>query len=141
MTAIADTGALYAIFDGDDAHHDEVIEWLNTATDTLLVSPLVLPELDYLLARRGGEAKRAAAMSELSQRVAVASFTHTTFVATADVAAQQGKIGIGLTDASIMVLAHQHHTLDLFTVDQRHFRAVRPIVNRRKRFRLLPADA
>jgi predicted nucleic acid-binding protein len=47
-------------------------------------------------------------------------------------------LGPGLADASIVVLADRYATLDLLTLDERHFRAVRGLGNRP--FRLLPAD-
>lgn len=141
MTVVADTGALYAIFDGDDVHHGAVVEWLNKSGETPVVSPLVLAELDYLLTRNGGEPVRAAAMGDLSDRVVVATFTHDTFLAAAELAARHGQIGIGLTDASVMVLAHVHRTIDVLTTDQRHFRAVSPMLMRSGAFRLLPFDA
>ena len=45
---------------------------------------------------------------------------------------------IGLTDASIVVLAQRHGTLDVLTLDERHFRASRGSDG--KPFRVLPAD-
>ncbi|CAN5847744.1 hypothetical protein BH23ACT11_BH23ACT11_14810 [soil metagenome] len=46
---------------------------------------------------------------------------------------------IGLADASNVVLAHRHDTLDLLTLDQRHFRTLRGPDD--QPFRLLPLDA
>jgi uncharacterized protein len=46
---------------------------------------------------------------------------------------------IGVTDASVVVLAHRHRTLDLLCTDERHFRALRGPGGRP--FRLLPFDA
>jgi hypothetical protein len=45
---------------------------------------------------------------------------------------------VGLTDASIVVLAARHGGRDVLTLDERHFRTLRTLD--RKRFRLLPAD-
>ncbi len=42
-------------------------------------------------------------------------------------------------DASIVVLAGRHQTLDILTLDERHFRAISG--PRDRPFRLLPADA
>ncbi len=46
---------------------------------------------------------------------------------------------IGLADASIAVLAGKFNVFDVLTLDERHFRAIRPAP--RKHFRILPADA
>jgi predicted nucleic acid-binding protein len=45
---------------------------------------------------------------------------------------------IGLADASIVVLAERHAVSELLTLDERHFRALR--INKRRRFKVLPAD-
>ena len=46
---------------------------------------------------------------------------------------------VGLADASVVVLANRHETLDVLTLDERHFRVLRGPGGRP--FRLLPADA
>lgn len=48
-------------------------------------------------------------------------------------------LGLGLADASIVVLAQRHSVTDVLTLDERHFRSVR--TKGGDRFRLLPADA
>jgi predicted nucleic acid-binding protein len=47
---------------------------------------------------------------------------------------------IGLTDASLLVLAARFETIRLATLDERHFRAVPPLTGEAA-FTLLPADA
>lgn len=44
-----------------------------------------------------------------------------------------------MTDASVVVVANPHRTLDLLSTDQRHFRALKGAGG--KPFRLLPFDA
>ena len=46
-------------------------------------------------------------------------------------------LGISLAEPSVVVLAARHHTHDVLTLDERHFRVLSA---NRKRFRLLPAD-
>lgn len=141
MTVVGDTGALYAALDQSDQHHQIVTDYLDASSATPIVSPLVLAEVDHLLAARGGERARAAGMAELVDRIIVAEFDHETLESAVDIAARNGKIGIGLTDASIMVIAHRHHTIDVLTTDQRPFRAVRPLARSGpRRYRLLPFD-
>jgi uncharacterized protein len=52
---------------------------------------------------------------------------------------QYDGLGLGLADASVVVLAHRFATLRLLTLDQRHFRAVTSIDGHP--FTLLPFDA
>lgn len=47
-------------------------------------------------------------------------------------------LGIGLADASVVVIANRNRTLDLLCTDQRHFRALRGVGGRP--FRLRPFD-
>jgi predicted nucleic acid-binding protein len=55
------------------------------------------------------------------------------------VAERYADTGLGLTDASLVVLAQRVGTADIATLDERHFRAVRPLAGG-DAFRLLPAD-
>jgi predicted nucleic acid-binding protein len=48
-------------------------------------------------------------------------------------------LGVGLADASVVVLANRYDTLDVLTLDERRFRVLRGPQDRP--FRLLPADA
>ena len=48
-------------------------------------------------------------------------------------------LGIGLADASIVVIAARAATTRILTLDEPHFRAIRPL--RGRSFTLLPADA
>ncbi|HXF57331.1 MAG TPA: hypothetical protein VNO34_07130 [Actinomycetota bacterium] len=49
------------------------------------------------------------------------------------------ELGIGLTDASLVVIAAQYGTNRLLTLNERHFRTVRPLHG--GSFELLPEDA
>jgi predicted nucleic acid-binding protein len=48
-------------------------------------------------------------------------------------------LGIGLTEASLVLLAARIGSVDVATFDERHFRAVRPL-GVADAFRLLPLD-
>jgi predicted nucleic acid-binding protein len=49
-----------------------------------------------------------------------------------------GEFDLGITDASLVVLAARYETRDVLTFDERHFRKVTPIQG--GSFRLLPLD-
>ena len=51
---------------------------------------------------------------------------------------QYADLDLGLADASLIVLSERHNVLDLLTLDEPHFRAVRGAGG--KPFRVLPAD-
>jgi len=137
---ILDSSALLAALDADDAHHAAAGGALARAQPPLLLSPFVLAELDYFLNRRVGQAAELRLLGQVADGV----YRLQPFDA-ADVAAAQAVIEryadlrIGLTDASLVVLAERHQTRDLLTLDERHFRAIEGPGGRP--FRLLPADA
>lgn len=95
----------------------------------LLLSPFVLAELDYLLGRYVGVRAQTALLDE----VAAGTYQLEPFGAidvgvARDVVARYADLRLGLTDASIIVLAQRHGIRDVLTLD-------------RRRFRLLPGDA
>ena len=49
MTLIADSGALYALYDADDRHHRAVSEALGASPGPVIVPSVLLCEVDYLL--------------------------------------------------------------------------------------------
>ena len=55
------------------------------------------------------------------------------------VAERYADADLGLADASLVVLAERLQTVQIATLDERHFRAVRPLAGGAT-FRLLPRD-
>jgi predicted nucleic acid-binding protein len=99
----------------------------------------VLAELDYLLARRVGEAARTSLLDEVVRGVyRLEPFIAEDVLAALAVLERYADLGISLADASITVLATRHGTQDVLTLDERHFRVLDA---NGKPFRVLPADA
>ena len=57
---------------------------------------------------------------------------------TIEIASQYETIDLGLTDASLIALAAHLETTRIATLDERHFRAVRPLAADTHSFTLLP---
>ena len=137
---LLDTSGLLSAIDASQRHHARCAEALAAASPPLLLSPFVLAEIDYLVAKHVG----AAAQGQLLEEVARGAYRLEPFGAS-DVAAacevlrRHAALDIGLADASIAVLAARHRACDILTLDERHFRALRAFG--RKRFRILPFDA
>lgn len=134
---LIDTSGLIAALDRADPLQADAGRLLRQATPRIL-SPFVLAEADYLLARRFGRRVQERFLDE----VASGGYTLESFDA-ADVASARAvltryaDLDLGLTDASLVVLAERHGCLDVLTLDERRFRAVRGPGNRP--FRILPA--
>ena len=58
--------------------------------------------------------------------------------AAAELLGRYGGLRLGLADASVVIIAGAAKTTRLLTLDERHFRSVRPLWG--KAFTLLPAD-
>jgi uncharacterized protein len=103
-------------------------------------SPLGLAELDNLSATRVGHDAQAALGDEVARGACpLEPFSADDVSEAPRVMERYADLRIGLADASVVVLAHRHRTLDLLCTDERHFRALRGPGGRP--FRLLPFDA
>jgi predicted nucleic acid-binding protein len=135
---LADTSALLALLDRDARQHDEVDSFVAAAEEPLVLSPFVLAELDYLVADRFGVDAELAVLADVSEGAyELAPFEGPDVTRARTIIVQYRDLRIGLTDASLVVLAERCGTNRVLTLDERHFRALRV---GRKRFVILPTD-
>lgn len=144
MIVVADTSALYAAFDDKHEYHDAAYRVV--AAQTLILSPLVVTELDHLVHRDAGFPAALEVMESLNAGMADGQYRLAP-LAPADMAAAHAvRIGyrgleLDLADAVGVVLADRYKTDRIFTLDQRDFRAIKPLTKGFAAFRLLPIDA
>jgi predicted nucleic acid-binding protein len=137
---VLDTGGLYAALDANEALHGRAVAALVAARPPRLLSPFVLAELDCLIDQRADQSAQLALLDEITR----GAYQLETFSAQ-DVSdarrtmERYSDLDIGLADASVVVLANRHNTIDLLCTDERHFWALRSSSGRP--FRLLPLDA
>lgn len=137
---VADTSAIFAALDRSQRQHEHVRSFLEDSRDRLVLSPFVLGELDYLLTRRVGNRAALELIRDVeSGAYLLAGIAPEDLAASRRVIEQYDDLEIGLTDASIVVLADRYGTDRVLTLDERHFRALRTLDGRP--FTLLPADA
>ncbi|MEU3553144.1 PIN domain-containing protein [Streptomyces fragilis] len=137
---IADTSGLFAYYDGTDAEHRRCREAVSSAAH-LVVTPLVLAELDYLMTTRIGPRAACDALAHIRDRVAVRRYAVPEIephLSTAVVTMRRYP-QIGLTDTMNAVMAAEYSTDAILTLDRRHFRALRPLSGHTS-FRLWPDD-
>ena len=138
MTLLDTSGLLAALFP-DQRQHRTCAEALAAASHPLLLSPFVLAELDYLVAKLAGPEIALELLREVARGAyRLAAFTAADIEEAAAWIERSRDLDIGLADASIVVLAHRLGARDLLTLDERHFRALPGAAGRP--FRLLPAD-
>lgn len=139
MTIILDTSGLLAAVDRDQRFHQATREILEGYPHKLILSPFVLAELDYMVLTRIGHDQEISLLEEVaSGAYQLESFAAEDVADAATLLRQYEDLGIGLADASNVILADRHDTLDILTLDERHFRSLRS--GRGRPFRLLPFD-
>jgi predicted nucleic acid-binding protein len=137
---IADTSGLLAAFGQDAREHRAARTAVEADDGPIVVSPFVLAELDYLLMRRAGVVPELRFLREVAAGVfELASFGRAELAQAASLIERYQDMRIGLADASLVVLAARYGTTRLLTLDERHFRAIRPLHG--DAFTILPADS
>jgi uncharacterized protein len=137
---ICDTSGLVAAYSGNDPRQRLVSDLLGIEPGPLILSPFVLAELDYLMARRANVPAELNVLSDVASGVyTLAEFDRFDVGQAAKLVERYQQMDIGIADASLVVLAARYRTTRLLTFDERHFRAIRPPHG--AAFTLLPADS
>jgi predicted nucleic acid-binding protein len=139
MAVVCDTGAVYALYDADDLHHSACVGVAKTERGPLFLPIVLLAEIDYLLASRLG---RDATVESL-ESIESGAFTLVVpsgedMVRCRALIVQYRDLPLGLADATVVATAERLQIQRVFTVDQRHFRAIQP--RGMGHFIVLPAD-
>jgi uncharacterized protein len=139
---LLDTSGLIAALDESERLHvaarDALLE--QTSGALALLSPFVLAETDYLLTRNLGSTFSLSLAAQVADGAyELAKIDRHDVGEAVRVLRRYADLEVGLTDASIVVLADRYGTDRVLTLDERHFRALRTLDGRP--FTLLPADA
>jgi uncharacterized protein len=135
MLAVVDTGPLYAVVDEDDADHQRCRAALEDGRYQLVVPALVVAEATYLIGTRLGPGVEARFLRALAV-MDVEAPAPQDWSRIADLVDQYADFPLGGTDASVVALAERLGAETIVTLDDRHFRVVRP--GQRRAFRLVP---
>ena len=134
---IADTSGLLALFNRTEPDHESVRQLVVGLPEPLVVSPYVVAELDYLVATRVGIEAELMVLGELAVRAYVLPGLESSELnASAQLIARYRDQSVGVADASLVVLADRFSTVEILTLDHRHFNVLRPLSG--GRFTLLP---
>lgn len=143
MIVIADTSGIIAASDRNAADSTGCQAVLREA-GTVVVSPLVLAEVDHMAKVRFGSAARAQILAFILSnarrlRFQVPEVSTEVLEAACTVRRRYADMDLDLADAVNVVLAAEFRTDAVLTLDRRDFRALRPLTPH-KAFRLLPDD-
>ncbi|MFE4828104.1 PIN domain-containing protein [Streptomyces sp. NPDC056672] len=140
--AIADTSALLSVFNRNDAEH-HACRKARAGIGHLVISPMVLAELDYLVTTRISADAALRVLDHIMEEVDVRRYevpeVSPHLRSARALMSRHKDMEIGLTDAMNAALAAEFRTDAVFTLDRRHFRVIRPLTGHQS-FRLLPDD-
>ncbi|MEU8103841.1 hypothetical protein AB0C18_08945 [Nonomuraea muscovyensis] len=136
---VLDTSGLLAAIAPDQPQHKEARRVLESERGPLLLSPFVLAEADYMILTRAGIHRELEFLRDIGDGgyELVSMSSHDVRWA-ADIVARYPAMKIGLTDASVALVAARHCTTRVLTLDHRHFRTMKPLWG--DAFMVLPAD-
>jgi len=139
VTTVFDTSVVHALLDRTEAHRDGAAAWYRGWRPGPVTTPLVLAETDHLPGSRLGSDAQAAWRHDLAAGGGSSGGRPPSGRPSRSPNATPD-LGIGLTDASLVVLAARLGTTAVATFDERHLRALRPR-GRRGPSLCSPADA
>jgi predicted nucleic acid-binding protein len=122
---VADTGAIVALVDADDRHHEALRELFEANSARWVIPWAALPEIDYLLATHVGTKAQDAFLLD----VADGAFTvewgcHEDLVRARTLHAKYRALRLGLVDGAVIAVAERLDAKAIATLDIRHFGAV-----------------
>jgi predicted nucleic acid-binding protein len=136
---LLDSGGLFAALNRAEPSHDAARSAIEREPRPHVLSPFVLAEVDYLLTTRGPPEIELTVLEDVARGAyMLAPFDAGDVGAAAEVVRRYADLRIGLTDASIVVLAGKLGCDRVLTLDERHFRALRTPAG--DPFVVLPAD-
>jgi uncharacterized protein len=143
IVVVADTSGLLAAIDDGHPARDAARAVLQSA-GTLVVSPVLLSELDHVARRVLGRRASHTAIDDIrywarAGRAVIPPITAETLDIAQAVRMKYADLKLDLADAVNVALAAEFRTNAVFTLDRRDFRAIRPLTAH-EAFVLLPDD-
>jgi predicted nucleic acid-binding protein len=123
---LADTSAIIALMDGREAHHAQMLELYDETAGEWVLPAIILPEVDYHIAKRLGEPTQIAFVRDLAEaRYAVEWGGGRDMVRARELLERYRSLRMGLVDALVIAVAERLHVRAIATLDVRHFGAVK----------------
>ncbi len=140
MALIADSGAIYGLYDRRDRHHSALRAAIERERGPILIPTAILGEIDYLLRTKLGIRAEFDFLDDiLAGAFTLEPLTAADLARSRDLLEQFRSLDLGLADASVIATADRLRVRRILTVDERDFRAVCSADG--TPFVLLPADS
>lgn len=123
---VADTGAVVALIDADDRHHETMRKLFEDGDSPWVLPWAILPEVDYLLSAHVGVRAEEAFLADLASGIfAVEWGREADLVAAERLCRRHRALRLGLVDSVVIAVAERLKADAIATLDLRHFGAVR----------------
>jgi hypothetical protein len=140
VALILDTGPLYASLDRSDADHDTCRELIESANEPLVIPAPVLVEVDYWIHVRLNPGVLASLLDDVvAGAYRVEELQPSDYRRIREICDRYADSDVGFVDAAVLAVVERLGEDRLATLDERHFRALRP--RHVEALRLLPMDA
>ena len=135
---VADTGAIVALLDKHDRHHEAMRALYDNHPDAWVLPWAILPEVEYLVGSELGPRAQDAFFADLAEGAFNVEYGRPEDLDRAHAIARKYRaLRLGLVDTVVMATAERLKCEAIATVDLRHFGAVAMAGSPR----LLPRDA
>lgn len=122
---VADTGAVVALVDADDKHHETMRGRFEEDPDEWVLPWSILPEVDYLLGAHVGRRAQNAFFRDLaSGAFAIDRGQPDDLLRAEALHARYASLHLGLVDTTVIAIAERLKAHTIATLDVRHFGAV-----------------
>ena len=119
---VADTGAIVALIDADDRHHERLRTAFEAAPERWILPWAILPEVDYLLLHHVGLEAELAFLRDVAQgRWTVEWGSELDLVRALELCAKHSSLRIGMVDGVVASVADRLRADAVATLDERHF--------------------
>ena len=122
---MADTGAVVALIDRDDQHHEVLRRAFEAEPDAWVLPWAVLPEVDHIVASRLGHQVARAFRSDVAAGAYTVEWGDASdLVRAVEIDRQHADLAMGLVDAVVMAISERLGAKAIATLDLRDFAAV-----------------
>lgn len=124
---LIDSGILIALFVNSDAAHESATLLLASNTEAVRIPSFVVAEVGHFVGDRAYPKVEADFLRSVgSGRFVTEDPVRDDYLRAADLVEQYADFALGTVDALIVAMAERLRVTTLYTLDRRHFGAVRP---------------
>jgi len=127
VSLVLDTGPILALLDADDPAHSSCVALMDDTDEPLVVVAPTLVEVDYWIRKRLQPEVWAIFVEDIARGAyRLEHLSSDDLIRVAELEATYSDLDLGMVDASVITVCEKLGEKKVATLDQRHFRAVRP---------------